>query len=452
MWRGWQAGKSDQICSAPDAGRRIDTVGGDSRIAAVKFIADLHIHSRYSRATSQEMDIPAIAASAQRKGIKLVGTGDFTHPAYRESLRKNLKPLGNGLYAHGVTNFILSAELNSIYTDKGRLRRIHNLVFVPSLEAADRISQFCDRYGKLEADGRPTLSVSSRELLQAVLDIDASAFVVPAHIWTPWFSLFGSNSGFDAIEECFGELTREVFALETGLSSDPPMNWRLSTLDRLTLISNSDAHSPNRLGREANVLNCDLDYATIRDVLKTKDPKRFLYTIEFFPEEGKYHYDGHRSCGVSVTPEESTLSGDCCPACGRKLTIGVLHRVGQLADRKPDQVPEGMIPYRHVVPLEEIIAEALGVGRDTAGVAQKYDEMLKGLGTEFHILLDAAIADIVPFGERIAQGIERMRQGLVEVKPGYDGVFGTVKVLPDSPRPSTLRSEPDASGQLGLFG
>ncbi len=398
------------------------------------------------------MDIPAIAASAQRKGIKLVGTGDFTHPAYRESLRKNLKPLGNGLYSHGSTFFIVCTELNSIYTEKGRLRRIHNLVFVPSLEAADKVTQFCSRYGRLEADGRPTLSLSSRELLQAVLEIDSLSFVVPAHIWTPWFSLFGSNSGFDSIEECFVDLTREVFAVETGLSSDPPMNWRLSALDRLTLISNSDAHSPNRLGREANVFDCELDYCVIRDVLKTKDAKRFLYTIEFFPEEGKYHYDGHRSCGVSIMPEESVLSGDTCPVCGRKLTIGVLHRVNQLADRKPGEVPEGVIPYRHVVPLEEIIAEALGVGRDTAAVAQKYDEMLKGLGTEFHILLDAAIADIMPFGERIAQGIDRMRQGQVDVEPGYDGVFGTVRVLPDAPRRTVSPPESDAGRQLGLFG
>jgi uncharacterized protein (TIGR00375 family) len=244
-----------------------------------------------------------------------------------------------------------------------------------------------------------------------------------------------------------------VFAVETGLSSDPPMNWRLSVLDRRALISNSDAHSPNRLGREANVLDCEPDYRVIRDVLKTRDPRRFLFTIEFFPEEGKYHYDGHRSCNVSMTPDQSTVNGNQCPACGRQLTIGVLHRVEELADRKPEDVPGDRIPFKHLVPLEEIIAEALGVGRDTAGVARKYEEMVNGLGSEFGILLDVPVADIAPLDERVAQGIERMRRGEVEATAGYDGVFGVVRVLADSPRVQDApRGDDGRTGQLGLFG
>lgn len=417
----------------------------------MRFIADLHIHSRYSRATSQEMDIPSIAASAKRKGIGLVATGDFTHPKYLESLRKNLEPAGDGLYRHGDTSFIINTELNSIYTAGGRLRRIHNIVFVPSLAAAEQVAAFCGRYGRLESDGRPTLSVSSYDLLRAVLDIDPQSFLVPAHIWTPWFSLFGSNSGFDTIEECFGDLSGEIFAVETGLSSDPPMNWRLAALDTRALISNSDAHSPNRLGREANVFDCEMDYRVIRDVLKTRDPKRFLFTIEFFPEEGKYHYDGHRSCNVRLAPDQSALSGNQCPVCGRQMTIGVLNRVGVLADRKPEEVPGDRIPFRHLVPLEEVIAEALGMGRDTAGVAKKYDEMLAALGTEFDILLEVPVAEIARFGERIGLAVERMRAGDVHADPGYDGVFGTVRLLDDSPR-AVEAPRPDATGQLGLFG
>ncbi|MEO0078992.1 MAG: endonuclease Q family protein, partial [candidate division WOR-3 bacterium] len=255
----------------------------------MQFIADLHIHSRFSRATSRDMDIPALSVAARTKGIKLLGTGDFTHPEYFRSLKANLKPTGDGLFVHDDTYFMLNVELNSIYSSGGRLRRIHNMVFVPSLETAARLNSWLDGYGKLASDGRPTLSVSSRDILAKVLELDPRAFVVPAHIWTPWFSLYGSNSGFDTIEECFGDLSDEVFAVETGLSSDPPMNWRLSALDSRALISNSDAHSPNRLGREANVFDCELTYDGVRQALKDRDPRRFLYTSEFFPEEGTYH-------------------------------------------------------------------------------------------------------------------------------------------------------------------
>jgi uncharacterized protein (TIGR00375 family) len=274
---------------------------------------------------------------------------------------------------------------------------------------------------------------------------------VPAHIWTPWFSLYGSNSGFDSIEECFGDLSKEVFAVETGLSSDPPMNWRLSALDRRALISNSDAHSPNRLGREANVFDCELSYDAIRSALATKDRKRFLSTLEFFPEEGKYHYDGHRACGVSFAPSQSLVNDNLCPACGRQLTIGVLHRVEQLADRKPDEVPGDMIPFKHVVPLEEIIGEALDVGRDTAQVHKTYEGLIKALGSEFEVLLNAPIPDITRHSsERIGLGVERMRRGEVQATAGYDGVFGVIQVLPGA-TPSPLVRDAAPGQQMGLF-
>lgn len=420
----------------------------------MKFIADLHIHSRFSRATSKDMDIPAIAQAAKKKGIKLVATGDFTHPQYMQSLKRNLEPAADGLYSHEDTYFILNVEVNNIYSAGGRLRRIHNLIFVPSLETAEKVSKVLGRYGKLESDGRPTLSLSSREMMQRVLELDEQAFLVPSHIWTPWFSLYGSNSGFDRIEECFGELSGEIFAVETGLSSDPPMNWRLSSLDTRTLISNSDAHSPSRLGREANVFDCELSYPAVRNTLRRKDRNRLLYTIEFFPEEGKYHYDGHRACNVCLSPEQSRANNDLCPVCGRKLTVGVLHRVLELADRKPEDVPQNVIPYKHLVPLEEIIAEASGHGRDTGAVQKVYEETLKALGAEFDVLLDVPIPDIEKqAGEKVAQGVERMRRGEVEATPGYDGVFGVISVVPDAKRQTGQVPELGAAAgeQLGLF-
>jgi uncharacterized protein (TIGR00375 family) len=420
----------------------------------MKFIADLHIHSRYSRATSKDMDIPALAVAAKTKGIKLLATGDFTHPEYAKSLKDNLRPLGNGLFDRDGTQFILNVEVNNIYSAGGRLRRMHNMIFSPSLETAARIAAYLDGYGKLASDGRPTLSLSTRDMLAKVLEIDPRAFLVPAHIWTPWFSLFGSNSGFDSVEECFGDLSGEIFAVETGLSSDPPMNWRLSALDRRTLISNSDAHSPSRLGRESNVFDCDLTYDAIRDTLKQKDRKRLLETLEFFPEEGKYHYDGHRACGINFAPNQSLINSDICPVCGRQLTIGVLHRVEQLADRKPEDVPGDVIPFRHVVPLEEIIAESLGMGRDTQQVHKLYETAVAALGSEFSVLLDAPISDISAVaGERIALGVDRMRKGEVIATAGYDGVFGVIQVLSDS----NVRQQPEARAgeagqQMGLFG
>ncbi|MGQ9663939.1 MAG: endonuclease Q family protein [bacterium] len=405
-------------------------------------IADLHIHSRFSRATSQDMTIPRIAEYAKIKGIDLVGTGDFTHPRWLNELREHLQ-FKDGVYEYAGVKFILTVEVNNIYNKNGRLRRIHNIIFAPDFQTAEKINKYLGEYGRLEADGRPILSLPTDEMLKALLDISPEAFIVPSHIWTPWFSLFGSNSGFDSIEECFGELTNEVFAMETGLSSDPAMNWRLSCLDKFSLISNSDAHSPNRLGREANVFSEELNYHSLKEVLKNKDRSRFLFTIEFYPEEGKYHFDGHRRCQVRMSPKEAKLNNNICPVCSRNITVGVLHRIEMLADRDEGYIPENSIPYKNLIPLEEIIAEAMGVGRDTVGVKNEYQRLCKIFGSEFEILLNTPIEELKNNAqEKIAQGIERMRRGDVIINPGYDGEFGTIKIF-----------EPQETSdvQLGLF-
>ncbi len=405
-------------------------------------IADLHIHSRFSRATSQEMTIPKIAEYAKLKGIKLVGTGDFTHPLWLKELKENLKFV-DGLYEYSEIKFILSVEVNNIYTKNGRLRRIHNIIFAPDFETAEKINRYLAKLGNLEVDGRPTLSVPAEEMLAGLLDISPDIFLIPSHIWTSWFSLFGSNSGFDSVEECFGNLTGKVFSLETGLSSDPKMNWRLSVLDRFTLVSNSDAHSPNRLGREANVYSEELDYFALRDVLKNKDRSKFLYTIEFYPEEGKYHLDGHRKCGVRLSPKEARLNNNLCPVCFKNITIGVMHRVELLADREEGFVPSDAIPFKNLISLEEIIADVLGIGRDTARVKNEYLKLCHQFGSEFEILLNTPIQELENVtDERIAIGIERMRRGDILINPGYDGEFGTIKIF---------KEKEATQPQLGLF-
>ncbi|UCF70654.1 MAG: DNA helicase UvrD [candidate division WOR-3 bacterium] len=405
-------------------------------------IADLHIHSRFSRATSQEMIIPKIAEYAKLKGIGMVGTADFTHPEWQKELKKYLKP-GDGVFEYGGVKFVLNVEVNNIYTKNGKLRRLHNIIFAPDFDTVEKITEYVGRYGKLQSDGRPILSLDTCEMLKALLDISTDIFLVPAHIWTPWFSLFGSNSGFDSIEECFGDLKDRVFAMETGLSSDPAMNWRLSVLDDYTLISNSDAHSPTRLGREVNVFSEELNYFGLRDVLKNKDRKRFLYTIEFYPEEGKYHFDGHRKCDVRLSPRESRFNNNLCPVCSRSLTIGVLHRVESLGDREEGFVPENAIPYKNLIPLEEIIAEAMGVGRDTVGVKNEYRRMCGVFGNEFEILLNVPISDLQNnTQERIALGVDRTRRGDLIIKPGYDGEFGTVRIFEE---------EKPTESQMSLF-
>lgn len=395
------------------------------------------------------MVVESIAEYAELKGIKLMGTGDFTHPEWLSILKKKLKPTGNGLFTYKNTYFILSTEVNNTYVKDGKLRRVHNLIFSPSFDDVERINSYLGRFGDLRADGRPTLSLDSKEMLEKILEISPDSFLVPAHIWTPWFALFGANSGFDSIEECFGELKREIFALETGLSSDPPMNWRLSSLDPYTLISNSDAHSPAKIGREANLFNCELSFYDIRDTLKKKDKNRLLYTIEFFPQEGKYHYDGHRKCNIRLSPKESMMNNDICPVCGRPLTIGVMHRIELLSDREERIIPENAIPYKHLVPLEEIIAEALNTSVHTVGVRNKYLNLVRELGGEFNVLLNAPLSEISKYSdERIGEGVKRVREGRLTIIPGYDGVFGTVKIFGEK---EEQREKQEEEEQMTLF-
>jgi len=416
----------------------------------VRFIADFHIHSKFSRATSKDMEVETLARWAKKKGIALLGTGDFTHPTYFAELRSKLQPLGNGLFKlrkgeQGV-QYILTTEVSNIYSQGGKVRRIHNLIFAPGFEVAEAIRSKLGNLGKLSSDGRPIFSFTAKELAKMILDISPDCLIIPAHAWTPWFSIFGANSGFDSIEECFGELSPHIHAIETGLSSDPEMNWRLSALDRITLISNSDAHSPNRLGREANAFDAALDYHEIAETIRKKDRRKLLFTIEFFPEEGKYHYDGHRQCGVIFSPSQTKENGYLCPACRKKLTIGVMHRVEELADRREGFIPKNAIPSIHLIPLEEIIAEALGVRVGAKAVEAEYERLIEKGGSEFRILLDATpheLASFVP--PNILEGIVRMRQGKVSIIPGHDGVYGKINLFPER------KGEEEAKDQLKLF-
>ncbi len=396
----------------------------------MKFFADLHIHSKYSRATSSQMDLEGISEMAKLKGIKLMGTGDFTHPIWFATLKENISTIGNGLFMFNNIYFILTCEVSNIYVKNGKLRKIHNIIITPSLDSAEKVADFLSRYGKTESDGRPILSLDSDRMFERIMEIDERNYLIAAHVWTPWFSLFGSKSGFDSIEECFGEHSQKILALETGLSSDPEMNWMWSKIDNFTLVSNSDAHSPANIGREANCFDCEMDYDTITHVIKEGDTDKFLFTIEFFPEEGKYHFDGHRRCDISMHPNEAKSKENICPRCGRPLTIGVLHRVMELSDRDFGYKPEGKIPFKRVVPLIEIIASAVEHGKGTKTVERKYRELISRLGTEFEILLDVEYEDIKKVTDgSIADGILKVRKGEVEVKAGYDGVFGDVSIL-----------------------
>ena len=405
----------------------------------------MHIHSKYSRAVSRDMTLENIDIWAKKKGIDLMGTGDFTHPEWFKEIKEKLEPAEQGLFVlknskespEKKTRFILTVEISSIYSKNGKTRRVHNLIFAPSLETADKIITRLSWNGNLKSDGRPILGMDSKELLKIVLDADERAVLIPAHAWTPWFSIFGSMSGFDSIEECFDELSYKIFAIETGLSSDPPMNWRLSKLDGISLISNSDSHSLSRIGREANVFDCEFSYDNVIDAIKTRDPKKFLYTIEFFPEEGMYHWDGHRVCGVSFAPEETIKNNGLCPACGRPLTIGVLNRVEKLADRKKNDLdPEGplvksRIPCKNLMPLDEIIAQSLGLaGTKTKGVIKEYDNLISRLQNELNILESASHEDISKAGSSaVAEGVRRLREGKVKLIPGFDGQYGKVLVF-----------------------
>ncbi len=411
------------------------------------FIADFHIHSKYSRATSRECVPEVLDMWARRKGIDVIGTGDFTHPAWREELKEKLVPSGEGLYvlkddfsigdkvseARSKPRFMVSGEISSIYKKNGRVRKVHNLILLPGLEYAESISRRLEAVGNLHSDGRPILGLDSRDLLEIVLDMCPDAIFIPAHIWTPHFSLYGAYSGFDNIRECFEDLTGCIYALETGLSSDPPMNWRLSALDEFTLVSNSDAHSPAKLGREANIFDTGLSYTCILNALKNRRTKEFYGTIEFFPEEGKYHYDGHRACKVCWKPSDTKAARGVCPVCGGRITVGVLHRVEDLADREEGFVPPAARHFESLVPLDEIIASSMGFTTASAKVKGKYDDLIRSLGPELFILREAPLKDIeLAAGPCIAEGIRRLRCGKVEIQPGFDGEYGRIKVIDKS--------------------
>ncbi len=369
-----------------------------------------------------------MAETAKRKGVDLLGTGDILHPAWRRELAEALEPGRKGLYHLDGVDFILTGEVSFVYQKKGKLRKIHIVYAFPSFEDVERLVAKMGQYN-LTSDGRPTLGVDVAEFTKMLLDTVPDAMVIPAHIWTPWFSLFGANSGFDSVEEAFGSVADSITALETGLSSDPPMNWRVSELDQWVLVSNSDAHSPDRIGREANVFSEPLDYYELKRVLETKDKSKFLFTIEFYPEEGKYHYDGHRSCGVVLHPRESIKLGNRCPVCGRPLTIGVLHRVEELADRPEGFRPPGAIDYKNLIPLKEIIGDVLGVGSGSKTVEKLYEKVIEGLGPELKVLLNASADELARVaGSDVAKGVEAMRKGEVDIQPGHDGVYGRIKL------------------------
>ena len=408
----------------------------------MKIIGDLHIHSRFSMATSKEGTPENLDFWARKKGISLIGTGDFTHPAWRAELRERLIPEGNGLYrlkeeyvkeesrkfSGEGTRFVVSGEISSIYKKNGKTRKVHNVILLPGLEAADAMAQCLEKIGNIHSDGRPILGLDSHDLLEMMLDVCPEGILIPAHIWTPHFSVLGAKSGFDSVEECFEELTSYVHALETGLSSDPAMNWRISGLDRYQLVSNSDAHSPSRLGREANLLDIECSYEGLYQAIQTG--KGLEGTVEFFPEEGKYHFDGHRKCGVSLSPTEAERLGEICPVCGKKLTMGVDHRVEQLADREEGFVKEDGRKYESLVPLPEVISACMGYSTASKKVQGCFEQMLQKLGTEFDILRNVPAEDIKSCaGEWIAEGIENVRTGHVKRIPGYDGEYGKIELF-----------------------
>lgn len=431
----------------------------------MRYFADLHIHSRFARATSKDLTLPVLDAWARKKGIRVLGTGDFTHPEWFTELRDQLQPAPEeGLFVlkptvdnpqsttDTLTRFLLSVEVSSIYRKSEKVRRIHTIVLLPSFAAAETFNTQLTRQGaNLRSDGRPILGIDAKAVARAAFQAHPDALVVPAHAWTPWFSIFGSMSGFDRLEECFDELTPQIFAIETGLSSDPPMNWRVSALDSVALMSNSDSHSAQKIGRELNELEGEVSFLGIREAFRTGAPVRvkeretartkLVGTAEFFPEEGKYHYDGHRLCKIRWTPEERKAHGGRCSACGRAVTVGVMSRVDDLADRPTGFRPEGAPAYRSLVPLDEVIAAALGVGRGTKGVAKHYERLVREFGNEMAVLLEVSGEEIARNSlPVIAEGVRRVREGKLAIEPGYDGEFGTVHVFTPEERAAFERS------------
>ncbi len=430
----------------------------------MKYVADLHIHSKFSRATSRETTLDTLAHWAKIKGISLLATGDFTHPEWLFLAKEKLEPEGNGFfrlksilppengYLQSIDvspediSFILTAEISFIYSKKGKVHKIHLLTLAPDFESVDKINNKLSCIGNLRSDGRPILGMDAKDFVKIVAETCPRCVVIPAHIWTPWFSLFGANSGFDTIEECFEEMTPSIFALETGLSSDPSMNWLLSTLDKYALVSNSDAHSPSKIGREANVFDTEFSYDSMVEALKTKNPKKFLYTIEFFPQEGKYHFDGHRKCNVIFSPQETIQHKYLCPRCGRKLTVGVMHRVESLSDREKGGIPHTRIPFIHLIPLNEIVAQALNKTSECKSVWDLYFRFLHEFHNEHKILTEVPIPQLARLSpERVSVAVDRMRKGQVKIVPGHDGEFGKISLFDED------MAEEEAQGQLKLF-
>lgn len=423
----------------------------------MRYIADLHVHSHYSRATSKNLNLESLYQWAKIKGINVVGTGDFTHPEWFAELKKKLQPDGNGFFTlknppkepaipgiktHDIdVRFCLTTEISSIYKHGERVRKNHNLVYAPDLDTVARINHKLSTIGNLESDGRPILGLPSRDLLEIVLETSDRAYLIPAHVWTPWFSTLGSKAGYDSIDACFRDLADHIFAIETGLSSDPAMNGKVSDLDRFTLISNSDAHSPSKLGREANLLNTDLSYDAMFDAFKTG--VGLSATYEFYPEEGKYHHDGHRKCGISMEPKETDKYNDICPECGKPLTVGVLHRVEELADRDETSRNSG---FEYIIPLPEVLGEIEGVGPKTKTVTREYQKVISTFGNEFDLMREIPVEDIHKGGGPVlAEAVRRIRTNEVTRNPGFDGVFGEIKVFKEG-EIDRIR------GQMGFFG
>ncbi len=410
------------------------------------YIADLHTHSHYAYATSNNLNLETLYQWAHIKGIQVLGTGDFTHPAWFQELQDKLVPDGTGFYQlknppslthkslSAEVRYCLSTEVCTIHTDAGKVRKNHSLLYAPDLATVAKLNAKLSTIGNLAADGRPILGLSPRDLLEIVLSVSDRAYLIPAHVWTPWFSTLGSKSGYDSVEACFKDLTNHIFALETGLSSDPAMNRRLSALDRYTMVSNSDAHSPQNLGREVNLFDTACTYDAMFEALKTQ--QGFLGTLEFFPQEGKYYLDGHRNCGVCLQPTTSLQYKNLCPACGKKLTIGVLHRVESLADRQESQNPAHAADFGYIIPLPEIVAEIQGLGVASKAVQKQYFHIIGLFGNEFTFLHDTPLEDIQKhLGSIYAEAIHRLRNHLVTPKPGYDGLYGTIHIF----QPGELR-------------
>lgn len=376
------------------------------------------------------MEAPCLAQWANYKGINLLGTGDFTHHLWIEELKQYLEPTDKGLFVYGGIHFILSAEISSIFSQNGKVYRVHNVIMAPSFGVVEEINKMLGSHGNIASDGRPILGMSCKLLAQELFKISPDLMLIPAHIWTPWFSVFGSNSGFDSLEDAYDKYTDKITALETGLSSDPAMNWMWSKLDKFSLVSNSDAHSPANLGREVNVFDCALDYWEIKKALETKDRSKFLYTVEFFPEEGKYHYDGHRNCNIRFHPQETKDHLGRCPSCGKPLTRGVLNRVTELADREEGFIPQGAIGYKSMVPLLEIIAETKGVDKKSKSVEKEYLALIGEFGSEFNLLVELKQAELFSkLPNKIAEGIQRIRDKRVNILPGFDGEYGKIKIF-----------------------